>query len=133
MKRSEHTFQFKAVDVADAAALMTMYHKRRIEYWQKEYEVSIKRVRDTASVKIEEFPVTGGKRVDVVVNHGDPTAYRRMHESFDKIQGHQKSLAAYESDEFVYRTQGERVYELDPADVLHYRLDGSQPDETETP
>jgi hypothetical protein len=73
---------------------------------------------------IKRLHVTGGERIDVAVDYGDPTDYRRMQEAFEKWQEHSIQAERYRSDAEVYGTQNGRVYELDTADVHYFRLHG---------
>jgi hypothetical protein len=123
-KRSEHTFQFDSKVIAEAANAEAEYHEGRAEFWQGEQAKAAETVKQTASVELKEFDVTGGKRIDVGVNYGDMTAYRRLTEAYGKIQTHQQDAERYRSDAEVYGTQNGRVYELDTEDVHHFRLHG---------
>lgn len=68
--------------------------------------------------------MTGGKRADVVVDHGDPSAYKRMQEAFEKIGNHREAAERYETDARIYETQRDRTYELSADDVHYFRLAG---------
>jgi len=120
--RNEHKFQFTASMIASAAEAKAEYHKSRAEKWLDDYEYNVKRIKETASVKIVESPVTNGTRADVVVDYGDPYAYARMQEAWSKMNSHRDKQASFENDAVVYGTQGEHVYELSMSDVLHYGL-----------
>jgi hypothetical protein len=39
-KRDEHTFEFKAIEIAEAAEIQAIYHEQRLNYWEKEYDSS---------------------------------------------------------------------------------------------
>lgn len=122
--RQEHRFQFPATVIAQAADTEAKYHEVRHNWWTEEYRAAVARVKATASVEIKTFLVTGGERADVVVNYGDPAAYKRMGEAFQKIQEHRQAAGRYRSDAHIYNTQGERTYELDADDVAYFRLGG---------
>ena len=121
--RQEHEFHFSAAVIAKAATEEAQYHREREAYWRSEYETSIQRVKETAGVKFIEREVTGGKRIDIVVDYGDPAAYSRMQESFNKIESHMGAAERYESDARVYGTQS-RSYTLSPEDVHYFHLGG---------
>lgn len=123
-KRAEHTFQFASSVIAKAAEAEANYHESRVEYWEAAQGQAAEVVKRTATIELKEFDVTGGKRIDVGVNYGDMTAYRRLTEAYGKIQSHQQDAERYRSDAEVYGTQNGRVYELDTDDVHHFRLHG---------
>lgn len=122
--RQEHRFQFSASVIAQAAEAEATYHEVRYNWWAEEYRAAVERVKATASVEIRTYAVTGGERADVVVNYGDPAAYKRMGEAFQKIQEHRQAAERYRSDARIYATQGDRTYELDTVDVYYFRLGG---------
>lgn len=124
MNRKEHLFLFSASDIAKAAAAEAEYHEERKAYWEKEYDAAVAIVEKTAGAKVQKQAVTDGYRVDVVIDYGDPAAYRRMQESFSKINSHREDAERFRTDERVYGSQSDRLYELDSDDVRHFRLGG---------
>ncbi len=127
-KRSEHSFQFTAKEIADAAQAEMEYHEGRAAYWQAEMDEAYKVVEATIGAKIEKQQQTGGWRPVVTVNYGDPAAYQRMQAAAAKVQAHQTFAEQYRTDEQLYRTQA-RTYELDTTDVHYYRLGGGRREE----
>jgi hypothetical protein len=123
-KRDEHTFEFKAIEISEAAEKQAVYHEQRLKYWEKEYDSAVRIVNNTIGAKLVKQRLTRGYRVEVVVNYGDPSAYSRLQEAFRKIETHRKSAEEFRSDQQVYSTQGERFYELALDDVQYYHLDG---------
>jgi hypothetical protein len=128
-KRQEHTFQFTAEAIAKAAGEEADYHEARVAYWQGELEAAYATVERTMGARIEKQHVTNGWRPEVTIDYGDPAAYRRMGEAAAKVQTHQQEAERFRTDQRLYATQGERVYELATADVHHYRLGGGPRDE----
>lgn len=143
MDRREHTFQFRASQIAAAAKAEAEYHRKRERYWRDEFCRSLQIVKDTAAIKVEEVPVTGGVRVELRIDYGDMAALLRMNEAQAKIQLHVSDAERFETDAILYGTQSkvsrqsmtvmgttpvteDRLYELSAADVHHYRL-ASQP------
>jgi len=124
VKRSEHTFLFSAADISKAAKDEAEYHESRVAYWQEEYDKAVAIVEVTAGARVDRRPVTGGYEVDVVVDYGDPAAYQQMRRSFQKINSHREEAETFRTDERVYGSQDSRMYELDSADVHHFRLGG---------
>lgn len=134
-KRSEHTFQFPAEQIRDAARAEAEYHEARADYWRSELDTATTRVEETASVKVERRPQTGGWRPEVVIDTGDPAAYARMSEASRKLQTHTDESERFRTDERVYGSQVGllvtgigKLYDLDADDVHHFRL-GGQPRE----
>jgi hypothetical protein len=128
VKRDDHTFQFSAAVIAGAAQAEAKYHEERLAYWEAEYEASIQTVEATIGAKVVRRDVTGGQQVDVVVDYGDAEAWAQTQRAFGKIRAHRDAAERFRTDERVYRTQGDRTYELDTDDVHHFRL-GGQPRE----
>lgn len=125
-KRSEHTFQFPASEIEAAASNEAAYHEARLAHWQERADTALSTVKKTIGAKVVERQVTGGAQADVVVDYGDPAAWREYQTSMAAIQRHRDDAERYRSDQRVYGTQGDRVYELDTDDVHHYRLNGAK-------
>jgi len=126
MSRDDHEFQFLAGSIAKAAEAEAEYHRKRLAFWETEYEVAVATVKKTAFVEVKTYPVTGGQRADVSVNYGDPSAYKRMVEAFDKIDTHRTAMERFITDARVYGTQTQRTYDLSVADVHYFRLGGER-------
>lgn len=123
MKRIDHTFEFKAGDIAAAARERVNHHRERLLYWEAELDRSIATVKETASIVVREFDVTGGKRVDLAIDFGDGAARRRMEEAQRKIEQHRADAERFEAEALLYGSQDRaRRYELDADDVRALRL-----------
>lgn len=120
--RDEHLFEFPAAEIAEAAKAEAEYHEERAAYWRKEMENATEVVQQTAGVKIKKLIITGGWRPEVVVDYGDPSAYSRMQEAWNKVAKHETLAEQYRTAENVYNTQNGRLYELDTRDVHYFRL-----------
>ncbi len=129
-ERSKHLFKFTARDIAAAAQEELAYHVKRTNFWNDEYRRAVDFLKHTAKVEFREFAVTGATRVDLVVNYGDPLAFKRMQEAFEKIDSHRRAAEKFRIDAATYGSQEPtRVYELDADDVLYYRLGGGSRNE----
>ncbi len=128
-KRNEHTFKFKANQIAEAAEIQAIYHEKRLAYWEKEYNDNVLIVEKTIGAKLVRQQMTRGYRIDVVVDYGDPSAYRRLNEAFEKMESHRELAEQFWSDQKVYSTQGDRSYDMDLGDVQYYHLDGRAQEE----
>lgn len=129
MKRTEHTFEFPATRISEAAHDEAEYHEQRLKYWQGEYEDAILIVENTISAKVVRRDITGGNTVDVAVDYGDQAAWQQAQRAFRKIATHREAAEQFRTDERVYGTQMGRIYELDIADVHHFRLGGNPREE----
>lgn len=147
-KRSEHTFQFSARQIADAAQAEAEYHEGRIEHWQAREAAALEIVKGSIGAKVVEQEMTNGKQVSVVVDYGDPEAWKEYQLAHGKVGTHRSAAERFRTDERLYRTQhpegtlivgqdaesatyasaGGTVYDLDVDDVHHFRL-GGQPRE----
>lgn len=124
-KRNEHTFQFKANDIAYAAKAERKYHEQRLEHWKERRDKALEKVKTTIGAKVTEIEGTGGhKDVQVVVDYGDKESWSEYQTATRKIASHEKAIQDYGVDERVYGSQANRLYDLDTADVAHFRLGG---------
>lgn len=120
MKRNEHTFQFTGNQIAQAAEREHEYRLGRLAWWKAEHEKAIEQAT-SACTEIREHDVTGGKRVEVII---DPSVTKRLTECTNKILDHTSAADKLQIEAAVYRSQGDRVYELHPDDVIYFRLVG---------
>lgn len=121
--RAGHLFVFTADRIAEACEAEAKYHRERLAYWQAEQDTATEIVTGTCSAKVAKRPHTGGYAVDVVVDYGDPAAYRRMQEAAQKVQAHLGQAERFETERDVYATQ-DGEYELTQEDVHYFRLGG---------
>lgn len=128
-ERSKHLFGFPADKIAEAAKAEAAYHETRLAYWKAELEKSMEQVKATAKIKIKEQNVTGGTRLELVIDYGDQSACYRMNESQQKIERHRQAAERFRSDAMVYGSQNTRTYDLDAEDVHHFRLSGKPREE----
>jgi hypothetical protein len=112
-KRDEHTFQFTGKQVGDAAAAECKYHEGRRSYWNGQYEAAVEAVK-SATVKVREYDVTGGKRAEVAVDFAETA---RLNEASKKRDEHRVAADRYRIEAATYLSQPDRAYELDGADV----------------
>ena len=85
-ERAKHLFLFKANQIADAAKEEAKYHAVRAGWWKIEFDKSLEVVKSTAKIIVREFGITGGTRVDLVIDYGDTSALSRMQEAAEKIK-----------------------------------------------
>jgi hypothetical protein len=125
MQRDKHQFQFTGNAISKAASEECEYHKDRVTWWKTEQETAINRAKE-AGLEVREYAYTGGKGVQVVL---DPSLASRLHDCALKITAHQKAADAFHILMACYGSQGERVYELHPDDVIYFRLAGGPREE----
>jgi uncharacterized coiled-coil DUF342 family protein len=128
LNQDKHLFQFSGEDVAKAALNERDYHKSRLDHWRERQQAAIDKAKGlTAIVKVTEYPVTGGKRVQVVADiTGVQEINQELNLASEKIDAHRKMADEYNLKAAAYATQGKRAYELDPGDVQYFRLAGGE-------
>lgn len=131
MKQNEHLFQFQGSAIAGAAEAERDYHKERLAYWRAEQETIVEAARSlTATVKVREQNVTGGKRYEIVADiTGAQDLNWKLQTAGGKIDSHRAKADEYHLKASAYATQPTRAYELDPSDVQYFRLAGGARDE----
>jgi hypothetical protein len=124
VKQTEHLFQFSGQDISMAAHSEANYHENRLAYWREEQQRMIDSAKNlTAVVEVSEYAITGGRRVQIVANiTGVQKINDRLVECGNKIEIHRNSMDEYRLKARAYGTQVARTYELDPADVVYFRL-----------
>lgn len=121
MKRNEHLFQFSGKQISAAATAEYEYHLGRMRWWQAEHDKALEKAK-AAGFEVREYQISGGgKRAQLVV---DPTVDSRLSECGGKVAEHQKKADQFQIEAATYGTQPERAYELQPDDVLYFRLAG---------
>ena len=120
MNRNSHLFQFSAAAISHAASREAKYHDERIAFWFNEQTKPIAQAKE-AGVEVREYEVTGGVNVDVVI---DPTVSKRLSECASKIKSHQQAKDRFLIEAAAYKSQVDLLYELDPDDVVYFRLAG---------
>ncbi len=128
MNQDKHLFQFTGEQIAAACVAEVTYHLARLNHWKERQQAAIDKAKGlTAIVKVTEYPVTGGKRVQVVA---DITGVQEVNEELNlaggKIDTHRKQADEYQLKRNAYATQATRSYELDPSDVQYFRLAGGE-------
>lgn len=125
MKRGEHTFQFSGEQISKAAHAEWGYHAQRLKFWHAEQEDAVAKAK-AAGVEVREQPVTGGRRVVMVV---DPQIQDRLNLCGNKIDVHRNAADRFQIEADAYGTQPTRAYELHPDDVVYFRLAGGPREE----
>lgn len=107
-----------------AASAEAQYHLERIKHWKQEQDAAQAELEQTAGVKVHKYPVTGGERVGVTVKV-DPHLTERLNLAGEKIGMHQKAADQFQIEAGAYASQGDRLYELHPDDIVYFRLTGA--------
>lgn len=131
MKQAEHLFQFTGAKIRDAAFAERDYHSERLAWWRQEQADQVGRAHGlTAVVRVREAAVTGGKRYEVYADiTGMQEISARLYECGNKIDKHRQQVDEFNLKGCAYGTQPDRAYELDPADVVYFRLAGGPRDD----
>lgn len=131
MKRNNHTFRFTADQIAKAATAEQEYHEQRVLWWQVEYNTAVKEAQEKG-VEVREYEATGGKQAQLVI---DPTLQARINQCVSKINAHKALADRFKIEAAAYGSQGPDssglppAYDLDPDDVVYFRLAGGSRDE----
>jgi hypothetical protein len=120
MNRNKHTFQFSGSAIAEAAGREAEYHGVRLAWWTAEQDKATRAAKEKG-IEIREYDVTGGKRAEMVI---DATLQGRLTECANKIYAHRKAAEQFRIEAGAYAANPTRVYELDPEDVVYFRLAG---------
>jgi len=125
MKRQEHLFQFTGKQISRAARTEHDYHIERMEWWKIEQKKAIEATKEKG-VEVREYDITGGKAVQVIT---DPSLSMRLTDCANKLNSHRKAADDFKIQADCYGTQPERTYELQPDDVIYFRLAGGPREE----
>lgn len=119
--RNEWRFQFSASVISKAAKDEAAYHEERLDWWKIEQERATEQAK-AASVVVRKHEVTGGKRVEVVL---DPSVSKRLQECESKISAHRAAFDDFKRwADAMSAMQPRQNYDLDPDDVAYFRLAG---------
>src|SRR5574340_1262485 len=114
MQRENWRYQYTIKQLKKAVAGRITYHSGRLDFWAKELEIAKENLK-SASTEIKEFPVTGGTRLQVVV---DPTWERRTNECQFKVEMHRNKVTEFKKYRDVFAPSSEAdVMTLDMDDV----------------
>lgn len=114
--RTKWEFQFSCEQLLAAARARSKYHHERMEYWQGEFAVALKKAKDEG-LEVNEYAITGGVRADIVVN---PTLKKRLDESASKIQSHRNQINEYRKYEKLFELNLSERIKLDVDDVSFF-------------
>jgi hypothetical protein len=132
MNQDKHLFQFSGAQIAEACRAEEVYSRERIIYWKAQQDELIAKAKDLKSVvKVTEQTMSGGgKHVTVsadILGIGDLNSH--LYLAAQKIEGHRQRADTFKLKGAAYATNADRAYELDPADVAYFRLNGGDRDE----
>lgn len=116
--RNEWKFKYNTTVLLNAASDKIDYYEDRVSFWTEELEKAEKAVKES-QVEIKQYPVTGGKRMEVKI---DPTLSRRYDECSDKLEQHKKNLKKFETYWRAFHTSKDKEFELDLDDIEYFDL-----------
>ena len=134
MNQDKHLFQFTGQQIADACTAEVEYRQRRIAYWEDVQKYQIARqstFKASIEIVLREWQHSSGKgvRFEPVIHYeGEDIAdaNRMLDMAGSKITEHKRMMDEYQLKGGAYGSQGTRTYELDPADVAYFKLNGAR-------
>jgi len=116
--REKLQFDYTGEALAVACEKKRDHHKDRHAYWTAELEAAKEAFR-SAGVEIREYPVTGGTRLQGVI---DPSVQQRMDECHKKVDEHDRKREEYDRWARGFRANAEAHFALDPDDIAYFGL-----------
>jgi hypothetical protein len=116
--RSKLEFDYTGQAVAGACEKKRDHHQARLDFWQAELAAAKDAFR-TAAVEIGEYPVTGGTRLQAVI---DPAKQQRMDECHRKVEEHRGKIEEYDRWHRGFTANSDSHFALDPDDIAYFGL-----------
>ena len=116
--RKDLKFSYTGTVLHKACEAKREHHAGRLGYWEDEL-AKAKDVFKSAGVEIREYAVTGGTRLQGVI---DPSAQQRMDECQGKVTEHKDKTAEYDRWSRGFKANGDATFELDPDDIAYFGL-----------
>lgn len=118
MKRNELTFQFTGEALEEACERKKQYHSLRFDHWS-ERSVEAAKELETATVRIDTFPITGGEEKRAVI---DPTLQANYNLTQNKLRGHQEKIDEYTRWARAFRANPQHLFVIDSDDVKYFEV-----------
>jgi hypothetical protein len=125
MNRQTHRFRYLGQQIAAACTAEVEYHEERIRFWENARDGAIAACK-SAGFTVKEHAISGGKRAEMVI---DQTFQRRVDEAVSKVSSHQSARDRYRIEAGAYGAQPSGYFDLDPDDVVYFRLAGGSREE----
>lgn len=116
--RDKLQFDYTGGTLAVACEKKRDHHASRQQWWNTELEAA-KEVFRAAGVEFREYPVTGGSRLQAVI---DPPNQQRLDECQAKVTGHEKRREEYDRWARGFRANADSHFALDPDDIAYFGL-----------
>ena len=116
--RHEWKFSFTGQDLYSAADEKAVYHETRLEFWTAEFVMAEEKVKSTG-VDVREYPVTGGNRLELVI---DPTLQARYEECHKKLQMHEMMADEFDRYARAFELNVDALFDLDADDIRYFGL-----------
>ena len=111
--------------VRESAEKKADYHRTRVAFWSDELEVANRELKENG-IQLRDVPVTGGYRVEHVV---DLPLSKRVTECREKLDNHQRLVTDYsayvrlmELIESAQEDEEEDCVPLGPEDILYFDI-----------
>jgi hypothetical protein len=116
--RGKLEFDYTGQALAAACAKKRDHHQARLDFWQGELATAKEAFR-SAAVQIEEYQITGGTRLQGVI---DPAKQQRMDECHRKVTDHQAKVEEYDRWHRGFTANSDSHFALDPDDIAYFGL-----------
>lgn len=116
--RDKLQFDYTGETLAAACEKRRDHHAGRREWWEDELAKAKDAFKD-AGVEFREYPVTGGTRLDAVI---DPPKQQRLNECQGKVSDHRDKAETYDRWARGFRANASAHFALDPDDIAYFGL-----------
>jgi hypothetical protein len=117
-QRSTWQFTFTCQKVAAAAAAKAAHHRAREQFWTAQHAKAEEDLK-TKGVQMREQPITGGNRIEAVL---DPGLAARVNECGVKRDKHREQAEEYEAFQRALELNAEHEVRLDVQDITWFGL-----------
>lgn len=116
--RDKLQFDYTGETLAAACEKKRDHHEKREAFWASELETA-KEAFKGAGVEFREYPVTGGSRLEAVM---DPDRQRRLNECQARVAEHHGKREEYDRWARGFRANDSTHFALDPDDIAYFGL-----------
>jgi hypothetical protein len=116
--RDKLQFDYAGETLAVACEKKRDHHTERRQWWEAERETA-KAAFKEAGVEFREYPVTGGNRLEAVI---DPPKQARLNECQQKVTDHHLRAGEYDRWARGFRANADAHFALDPDDIAYFGL-----------
>jgi hypothetical protein len=118
MLRDKIQFGYAGKALAEACERKRDHHQARAQWWGEQLDQAKDAFREGA-VEVREQPVTGGTRLDAVV---DPEKRARLNECEGKVSSHHRMAEEYDRWACGFRNNLAGEFTVDAEDIAYFGL-----------